>query len=488
MNNAPTVAPVPLALPLLDHQTAGLLFALHHKGSYLAHDMGTGKTATAIGWAAALVAAGEGPVLIVVPPSLRTNWAYREIPRFAPHLTVKMLQGTKPHTPPKADIYVMGNMSAHAWADTLIGVASNDEAEIDLNESPQNSAPIVKAIVIDEAHIAKDRKAKRTKALTRIANACGPYRLLLSGTPAPNGRNLELYSQIDILGDDAWRAIGGKGQFLDYYCPKAGGRDKRANNNTLGLHKAITGSWFQRVLRDEVLDLPHKGRSAIAVTAAGKACRDYIKVENDLISWLAEEGRDFRGALRAEALVKLTTLRRLAGKAKVTGTIEHVKDILNEQTGGVLIIAEHKDVMESYIRRLSRYKPVSVRGGMTDAQKQHAVDAFNSGESRVLIGQVTSAGVGLTLHGDGKNHRVIIAELPWTPAALNQAEDRVHRIGQISEVSVEIMLAHIEGRWTIDERLWGMLENKYFDAKELVDGSGEFMLEELQDSLIESYR
>jgi SWI/SNF-related matrix-associated actin-dependent regulator 1 of chromatin subfamily A len=482
-----TITPVPLALPLLDHQAAGVEFALDRKAAYLAHDMGTGKTATAIGWIASLVAAGEGPVLVVVPPSLRTNWAQREIPRFAPSLRVETLTGTKPCDPDPADVYVIGDSSVKAWADRITGQVVDGK---DRRGNPlyrQVSPPLVKALVLDEAHRAKNR-SQRTAAMIRIAQVCGPYRLLLSGTPAPNGRNAEFGTQIDILGDTAWDAIGGRGRFWGHYCPKTDRFGSRGNHDTEGLNAAMRSAFLQRLLRFDVLDLPNKGRSAVATTAAGKPSRDYIRAEEDLIQWLAEEGRSTKGAERAEALVRLTTLRALAGSAKVKSAIEHIKEILDEQAGGVFVVAEHHDVMDSLMLGLAQYNPVSVRGGMRDDDKQAAVDEFNAGTARVLVGQVTAAGVGLTLHGDGLNTRVVVVQLPWTPADLQQAEDRLHRIGQTNDVHVEILLAHIEGRWSIDERLWGMLESKHFDASTLVDGNGEFMLSDIHESILDSYR
>jgi len=481
------IAPAPLALPLLKHQEDGVRFALHHRAAYLSHDMGTGKTATAIGWATSLVAAGHGPVLIVVPPSLRTNWAERELPRFAPHLRVTMLSGNKPHQVEPADVYVIGDMSISHWADTLTGqlVTGKDQRGRPIRR--QVAPPMIKAIVLDEAHRAKN-KSQRTDAIKRVANACGPYRLLLSGTPAPNGRNVELLTQIDILGDDAWQRIGGRAHFLEHYCPQADRFGSRSNHDSAGLHDKINNAWMQRLLRDEVLDLPNKGRSAIAVSTSGKAHSDYIKAENDLIGWLREEGRCTLGAQKAEALVRLTTLRSLAGAAKIKATISYAKEILHSTDGGVFIVAEHKQVISDIMHGLAAYQPVAVKGGMSDKAKQQAVDAFNTGTARVMVGQIIAAGVGLTLHGDGKNTRVLVVQLPWTPADLQQAEDRLHRMGQINDVTIEILLAHIQDRWTIDERLWSILETKHYNASELIDGDGEYMLEDIQEELFNSYR
>jgi SWI/SNF-related matrix-associated actin-dependent regulator 1 of chromatin subfamily A len=241
-----------------------------------------------------------------------------------------------------------------------------------------------------------------------------------------------------------------------------------------------------RMRRDDVIDLPNKGRSIVAIEGSGKAARDYPRIEDDIIAYLRGEDREWRGAARNEALVRMNTLRHTAGMAKVDGIVQHVDDLL-DSTGGVFIVAEHHDVMDSLAMKI-KHPLVEVRGGMDDRDKQAAVDAFVTGKARVMVGQIVAAGVGLTLHGGGLNTRVVIAQLPWTPADLRQAEDRLHRIGQTNDVHVEIMLCNLENRWTIDERLWSVLEHKAFNTGVLIDGEGEFLLENIQDGVLDTYR
>lgn len=462
-----TLQAVPLALDLLDFQIEAVEHALRgtarHGHSLLALDMGLGKTPCGIAVAAAAQAQGLR-TLIVVPPSLRINWV-RELAKFAPWLTVATVKGTKPYDVPITDVIVIGDSQIDAWQAALTGFG---------------------ALVVDESHRFRNYEAKRTKALASIANACGTIRVLLSGTPTPNGRHHEFAGQVDVLGSGAWRDLGGKGTFWDRYCPKTGVR--RDNAHGQELHKLLTGSFMFRRRRKDVIELPNKGRSAVSIEAAGKPAQQYVHAEEDLISWLQDEGRAWEGAAKAEALVRMTTLRHLAGSAKVDAAAEHIKELLDEQPGGVFVVVEHRDVIDALVLKLAKYLPGVVQGGMSDTAKQEAVDAFCDGSSRVLIGQITAAGVGLTLHGGGKNHRVVVVQLPWTPAELRQAEDRLHRIGQTNDVEVEILLAHIEGRWTIDERLWNVLESKNFATGEVIDGEGDYLIGSAQEGVLDSYR
>lgn len=472
---APTALPVPdLALPLLPYQVEAVEYALTRPSAYLALDMGLGKTACAIACAVAYAKDGRTPTLVVVPPSLRTNWV-REFAKFSPSTTVAVLKGSKPHVLPAVDVLIIGDSTLAKWA-----VADADK------RGPFDLHGKVKALVVDEAHRHKN-KSQRAASLASLAATVPGNRVLLSGTPMPNGRTMEMANQFSILGPTAWSAVGGKGRFWNYFAPKIDSWGGRGSEHLDEFGEAMRSVFMMRRRREEVLDLPNKGRSSVVLDGQGEAVRKYKRAEQDLIQWLQEEGMAWEGAARAEALVQLTTLRKLAGAAKVKAVVEHVEDLL-DNPGGVFIVAEHTDVMDSLALNLSKHGVVSVRGGMSDAAKQDAIDAFTSGKARVLVGQITSAGVGLTLHGGGTNHRVVFAQIPWTPAEFRQAEDRLHRIGQTHDVQVDVTLCHIDGSWTIDERLWGVLEQKAFATGLAIDGEGETLLEDIVGGVLDTYR
>jgi SWI/SNF-related matrix-associated actin-dependent regulator 1 of chromatin subfamily A len=487
---------VPLALDLFDFQIEAVEHALRDTVNmpygYIGLDMGLGKTPCGISCAASSVAAGQRPVLITVPPAMRRTWE-RELTKFAPWLTVATITGAEPDpiaVLPDVDVLIIGSSAMtinkyierddkgnriippqlvkYGWAEFLSGK--------------------IAALIVDEAHFYKN-KSTRSTALRVIAESVPGIRILMSGTPTPNGRHQELAYQVDLMGAGAWRDIGGKGLFWQHYAPTVD-QYSRVNNDGAALYKAMSSTWFHRRLRDDVIELPAKGRTALLAEGKGMAVKRYIKAEADLIEYLREKqnGVVSQGQRRAAALIKLMTLRQLAGQAKVKAVIEHVKEMLNEEPGGVLIVAEHKEVIDDLMLGLSKFNPSEVRGGQSDNGRQAEIDDFVSGNCRVLIGQVTAVGVGLTLHGGGKNHRVVIAQLPWTPADLKQAEDRLHRIGQTHDVMVEVALCNIDGHVTIDERLWGMLERKNFDASMICDGEGEYLLKAIQDGVLDSYR
>jgi SWI/SNF-related matrix-associated actin-dependent regulator of chromatin subfamily A-like protein 1 len=106
--------------------------------------------------------------------------------------------------------------------------------------------------------------------------------------------------------------------------------------------------------------------------------------------------------------------------------------------------------------------------GRTASKDRHGrVQHFQTSSScRVAILAITAAGIALTLTAAST---VYFAELYWTPAALLQAEDRAHRIGQTSTVKITYLLAP----HTADELLWPLLRQKMKLLGEIVEGSKE---------------
>jgi len=468
LNNSPTPPPssgIPvgvqhltmptLALPLLDYQRDAVEFALAERSAYLALDMGLGKTACAIAVAVAVANDADLPVLIIVPPSLRTNWV-REFFKFAPDIKVQMLTGNKPQdlSTSDADVFIIGDATIGSWKDELVGKISG--------------------IVVDEAHRTKNKNALRTKAVKEIADALPTdgIRILMSGTPSPNGRATELHTALDIL--RRWSVVGSASNFYKYFCPPAdnGYGRQHIEERYVELGERLRASFMHRRLRDQVLNLPNKGRSTVALECRGAQAQRYKEAEQDIFALFNREDRSTDGLGKAEALVKLNFLRQQAGLAKVPALIAMLKEMMEDDSSGIMVVAEHSGVLNALMNEFAG-KTVAIRGGMSDRDKTEAVDAFNNGDVQLLIGQITSVGVGFTLHGGGRNHRVVIAQLPWNSADLRQAEDRLHRMGQTHDVEVTICLSAIDGSWTIDERLWMLLDSKAFASSALENGVGE---------------
>ena len=103
-------------------------------------------------------------------------------------------------------------------------------------------------------------------------------------------------------------------------------------------------------------------------------------------------------------------------------------------------------------------------GRMNDQQKAEAVAKFQGDRGvRVFVGSIRAAGLGITLTAASL---VTFAELDWTPAAMVQAEDRLHRIGQRDAVLVQ----HLVVDGSIDQRMSALLIQKSEMIDAILDG------------------
>jgi len=84
-------------------------------------------------------------------------------------------------------------------------------------------------------------------------------------------------------------------------------------------------------------------------------------------------------------------------------------------------------------------------------------------ECRLIVCSLDAAGFGLTLTAASN---VAFVEMGWSPAVHDQAEDRVHRIGQAAAVTAWYLLAP----GTIDERIAAVVDRNRLLVSAAGDG------------------
>ena len=418
---------------LAPFQHAGVRYALKARRTFLGDEQGLGKTVQAL---AALEADGAFPAVVVCPASLKLNWE-REAARWLPHRSRAVLTG-RGGAVPAVDIAILNYEIVDAHRERL-------------------ALRRPRALIVDEAHLVKNPRAKRTRAVRRLADhvARDGLRLALTGTPVVN-RAEELVSQLRIL--DRLGDFGGATAFAKRF--EGVGDEER-------LHWHLRRHCFVRRLKREVLpQLPAKRRSVVPVALANET--EYRLAEEDVIAWLREQPLDLRElevsvarALRAERLVQLNTLRRLAARGKLTAALGWIEDFL--ASGEPLVLfAHHTEVQEAVLQRF----PAAGHLLGSDAlpARERSVQAFQRDEGpQLLVCSPRVAGHGITLT---RASNVVFLELDWTPAAHDQAEDRCHRIGQRDAVTAWYLLAAD----SIDETMAQLIERKRARIDAVVDG------------------
>lgn len=436
-----TDADIPIPLPpgqaLMPFQRAGVAYALARKNTLFGDEMGLGKTVQAI---AVCNATSPRRVLIVCPASLKINWA-REWAKFSTlTLSVGMANGVWPD--PEPDVVIVNYDILAKHADRIAAVQWD-------------------VLIVDECHYAKNPKTKRGKAIAQIEAA---RKLYLSGTPLVN-RPMELWPLASKLAPqefDSWIRFRGRyaeGRNLDEL--------QRRLRSTI---------MVRRLKRDVLAELPPKTRQIVELPITD-ATRPFVNRMAELEKVLhaiptpadneTPEQYETRLAGMAEAqraaFTELSRIRHELAFAKVPQVIDHIREAFDAEADDykIVVFAHHTDVIDAIMGAFSDLCPVRVTGQDSIADRQQSVDAFQKdGRVRLFVGNIRAAGVGLTLT---KSSHVIFAELDWTPAAMSQAEDRCHRIGQADNVLVQHLV--------VDGSLDVMLARTIIDKQRIADAA-----------------
>ena len=431
---------VALAASLYAYQQAGVAYIVDHAHgqAILGDEMGLGKTRQAI---AVIEDTESYPAVIVCPPHLTRSWL-AEIHTVNPTRKAVILKGTKPNPAAiaGADILIVGYSVLTEWVNARVGDPETGEALLQ-----------PKAVVFDESHFAKNSKSQRTKAALVLARRVreGGIRLCLTGTPVLN-RVEEILTQIELIG--RWTEFGSKAEFLRKY--QSASAFELAELNT----RLRRTCYVRRLKKDVLLDLPAKSRANALVEADARHRRQYFTAAQDIIAYLValKGAKKADVAAKAAALVRLNTLRQIAGSAKIEGAVEWASSFVAETERSLVVFASHKDVQNGIYDGLKAQgiTVARIHGSDSDAVVDAEKARFMSGDARVIVCSLKKGGTGHTLTAASD---VLIVEQDWTPANLNQAEDRVHRIGQDADA---VTATHLVVDLSIDEHLRGIVARK----------------------------
>lgn len=323
-------------------------------------------------------------------------------------------------------------------------------------------------IALDEAHYAKNPKAKRTQAIfggRDMEALTARHKLALTGTPIPN-RPIELYPLLKWLAPkqyDNWF------EYATTYCgayKTRYGWDVSGASNLDELQEQLRTIMIRRLKKDVLTELPPKIRQVILLDADTPELRAVLHSEEtakketevavtrariDVELAKAQSPEEYKKAVaslheaQGVAFTQISKVRHETALAKIPQVLAHVKDILDNEGQKVIIFAHHRDVIDRLREGLEAgdsdapgVETVSIMGGDPPEERQAAIDSFqNDPSTRVFLGSIGAAKEGITLTAADIS---IFAELDWVPGNLSQAEDRCYRIGQRNSVLIQHLL------------------------------------------------
>jgi len=466
-----------------NYQIESVAFIEKHRRVILADEQGLGKTLSAI-------VCIDTPAIIVCPATLKHNWV-NEVAKWRPELNSLVLSISGGEPPSIADrkrasVFVLNYdiVAKHlGWllelgAKTLIA----DEAQHLKNLG-------VKWDKRAQAFVPTDQSPARARSFFELHRNI-PKLILATGTPVMN-RTKELFPLLHMCNSAEWN---NQTLFQRLYCgafeqETARGTVWNANGRTNSdeLHKRIKTKYLVRHTKAMVLsELPPKTRTSVLVSLSPKWKRNYDHIQKDFKAWVYAHGgpEKVMKSSRAEALTRLTAMRRISANGKVEAAIERIVNHL-DSTGfrPLIVMAVHADALASLAQGLDAINAqfdVDVAAGQMPtpsrkirwdacigstglAKRVKVCDRFQKvGDIDVLLFSIPLA-TGLTLT---RSQDMIFLERLWRPSDQVQAEDRIHRIGQEGAVQI----TYLDGIGTIDQKLGLLLMDKTDTAASVIDG------------------
>lgn len=412
--------------PLFPHQNQALFHMLiaqkQHGGVILADEMGLAKTSTAIVAAQSYAQLAQKKWKLVIGLKyLRDTWRNELVATGAiahPDDLVVFagIDSGMRNIPPNAEWFFIHYDIIHHWRGWLY------------------QAPFG-VVIADEAHLARNPKSLRGKALDALGPI--PFRIVLTGTPLVN-RPAEMWKLLTFAtGARSW---GSHFDFRLAYCGAyhdGHGYHDGEPTNVEELTQRLLDCYLRRTFDDAHVKLPPFTRRACVVDMPDRAAYDEAARE---LSTSALMQLLIHGGAGQDTLGTLGKLRSLTARAKIGATVEQVISFLDQEEP-VVVFTHERATARAIVAKLAHkgYDAFDVTGEDTAEDRGTKVRAFQSAVSPVaLVATIDSLGVGVTLH---RARVVVIHDLPWTFAALVQGEKRIHRIGQTRPCTSIWMLA-----------------------------------------------
>lgn len=400
------------------YQLEGAAFLADRYRGALFDVPGLGKTAQAIR-ATELVKAERS--LVICPAAVRQVWPFQ----------FGLWGRTSARVVKASSVF-----DVSAWQKGRVNtlVVSYEQA---VNWERELSGDFIDAVIVDESHYMKNPDARRTRAVVGGKGDCSggicglaAHAWLLTGTPIKRDP-ADLWVPLRMAGATK---LGFNAFQKRYFKQKLG---TFSVSNTIRpealseLQGLMKDAAVLRTFEDVNLELPPIRIGELPVDGDSRAVVEYLKqypgLSDTIMRGITEEGR-----VSFEEGTHVATLRSLIAEAKAPGYSRLITEELKSGTIDKLVVmAHHRRAIQMVTEHLRGHgiSAEMIVGGVSERERERIVRSFQDDENgvRVVVGNITAAGTGLTLTAASQ---LDMLESSWTPADNVQAIRRIRRKGQ----------------------------------------------------------
>jgi SWI/SNF-related matrix-associated actin-dependent regulator 1 of chromatin subfamily A len=461
-------------LNLYEYQKEGILYLLADNKNVLVADApGLGKTITIASY---LRLSNAYPALIITPASVKLNWEY-ELKKWTGQNVLTLRGMNTWDISPYLSTYPLVCINYDILCkkkEEMIEVTRKGKVEYKakcilsgwLDEIVKCD---FKTIICDESHYLSTVDSARTLGVVRIMKTLGKARrLCLSGTPY-NSKPKQLYTTLNLINKSIF---SNRWFFLNRYCgAKHNGFGWTFNgaSHTDELYNKMKPFTIRRLKKDVLKQLPLKVKAVVPIDVDNKSHDTYMNYEALLFNNI--------GYTESSTTETYHELRKKAVSIKYKGCIAWIKDYL-EVSEKLVVFCYHRAIYDSL---MADFKDISVgiNGSVKSDKRQGIIDKFQKdNDTRLFIGQIKAAGVGITLTAA---NAVCFVEFGDTCSEHEQAEDRINRIGQEAD---SITAYYLIAPNTIEDSIMDRIKAGYAIQKRILDNEAGVNFMDFDNDLI----
>ena len=434
---------VSLPASLRPYQWEGVHFLLDKGSVLLADEMGLGKTVqVAVALSLRLRESTHRRSLVVVPASLRLNWA-RELGRWAPDLSVGLVRGG------------FEDRRAYYMLPYNVLIASYEQVRADFHALNSTEFDVV---VLDEAQRIKNPNAE-TALACRVLRRDASW--ALTGTPLENK----------------------VGDLVAVYRFVRQGLITSAMSQS-EMHTRMQPFFLRRRKFDVLHQLPPIQIQDVYLELEGRQKQVYDELWQSRFNLPSSgDGNSYTSSM----LALITRLKQACNFEPVTGesakleALRLIVEGLEADDHKLLVFSQYFKTLKWLTQELVGTVSIDIiHGGLSESDKDRAVSRFNSEPGpRVLLTSLKAGGVGLNL---GTASHVVLFDRWWNPAVEEQAIHRAHRF----ERSRVLHVIQFQVADSIEDRIATILGEKKQVFEEYVEAADSSVVRSFSMSELES--